>query len=326
MATVSSAYLPTVEYDAHDVENAFNRFLLHGSWRHDFSGEACTPRQSIDCEASYLSKRVFAELFKIMAPYCDNKDIEIDMASIMMANDDNGDGRSILLKDGHRVSFDVMNNPTPSKRNYQRIGGIAEQVSKREGLKKAIALEFRNSYHTIGNFAPTPWWIQKNPEDKARLVNLQTTIRNARVAEWWDLFLLYLQEHMPEHIISFRDYLMLSCQFFYIDELDDWMHELQTSTKPVAQMCEGVDWTAKVAEWAKLIPENNEGVQLLSLMNTDGEKRSLNAENSDWESQWRSWRRYQDADPTMVEQTDRLICRLIEARGRCIMGLLRENA
>lgn len=327
---MTESYITTLDSSLESnaiINAAYEKWLDDDRWDYDFSEELTADPSDIHCEASYLSRKIFAELFKTMAPFCNNKNIEIDMKSIIAANDDNGNGRSILLGDKSRISFDVMNNPDNNDGNSYYIGSIVKKVSERKELIAPLTLDFSNRYHTIGNFAPTPWWV-----DNSYSNGLQG-VHNSTCAEWWDVFLLYLQKHMHKEIMSFRDYLILTCQFFYIympdDALMNDLHDV-SSSKSVSELCSSVsNWHDQIKTWSSMIPKNDEDIGLIPLMSIgQAELSPLSAWKTEWESDswWEEQRHHNKVvDEQTIKDADILICRLIEARGRCIMGLLWED-
>lgn len=359
------------------TNDGLKRFIeSEAPWNHLFDDEAREYSRSEDCEASVLSKLLFFNLFSIMRDFAlDRESIVLNKRFDFETHCSGGEakyGQFLPGGEGQQgeilsFHFDIMSNPNCARSSY-RIGTMAKDNG-------AVPLSFRDVYHTIGNFAPLPWWIPNPPGFKAKYENLQA-IHNG-FAEWWDVLLLYLQQNMPKHSMSFRDYLILTCQFFYVDmdlcekrtkEEEDAcqrLRKLQTGKGWASEIDSGkfdwntVDWEDLVSNLSSILGRMDDvDIPILSLMDAvpDSEKASYQggfprrwdagfvrgpdfflsstkavkkekenklARNDIWRTTWSSHRWHKDAGTEEVKETDQLIRRLIEARGRCIIGLLR---
>lgn len=228
-----------------------------------------------------------------------------------------------------------------------------------ENYENPLELEFAKKRYTIGNFAPLPWWITRT-----HYSNGLQGLHNG-LSEWWDMLLFYLQWRMDEFAdkkMSFVDYIIFTCQFFYIENLSragkdkSLFKALYAGDMTAEEFCDKIEndkecqsdkpWTEHVRSWSKTL-HRSKSIRILSLMSV-GSKAKITAlrdypeevspekRNSKlfiegyWNGEPGDFRNISNEDEygdprNLIHQADELICRLIEVRGRCIMGLLKEN-
>lgn len=186
-----------------DAFNGLHEFLEAGEWLYDFSEES-SPSEK-DCEAAYLSQYFFYELMHIIAD------------DGVLSNDEHHRKICVELDDVNKSQefhFDVMNNPKINRRIFSK--NIKEKCSKEWANWFAI-------YHTIGNFTPIPW---------PRNVKRHLQLKHSHLDERWDLFLHYLRCEWSEDWevgISFFQYMQLTCQEVYYQQVYDELHKLLKS-------------------------------------------------------------------------------------------------
>ena len=176
------------------AENGLNRFIkseMNLMTNELFDGEA--KYSNVDCEACFLSQFIFRNLFGLYiekAEFCNNR-------YILVGND--------------RFYFDIMNNPKYAENKRNRIGAV---VSKFTGCKEEYE-EWERTYHTLGNFAPIPQFIEMDGKKR----NVQF-FHEASCYERWDLLLKYLQGNWGDKaVVSFSDYLIITGQIIYDNEV-----------------------------------------------------------------------------------------------------------
>lgn len=195
------------------------------------------------------------------------------------------DHRSIALNKGD-VRVDFLFDVMHNPNKPHQPYFLAEKTQKQ--------LTFSTIYHTIGNFAPVPRTIIT----KYYGPNLQMVHRDLN--ELWCWFLKYMQENWnnwPTKVhekISFKEYIIYSCQHLYYKDIFD---EIYLKYKDVSM--DDIDWKKYVIDWNKKIREATFHEELLSMNDLFEEKN--------------------------VEEIDKMINFLIEARGRCILDLLRHK-
>lgn len=348
--------------DESEIKEGFAAFCISDDWSHNFDKEA-KRYAKYDDEATYLSMHTFASLFEYLMKTClekprtvesaDNLDYERKDAALEMrpnppSSGDLDKSKSQTETENARqllFHFDVMNNPKAARNNFRRIGSMAKRS------EPLVHLSFEKIYHTIGNFAPVPWWISGTYLQGQ--YNLQRL--HVNLAEWWDALLLYLQWRMPEFKevsgISFVDYIILTCQFFYLDideEADGGLlRKLHAGSLGADAFCKEVKmqnrksntpWTDLVKKWTKALHEKECKIISLAEPSRDEPKvlslGNLKAEEA--KKEHRSWffkmfwedhvekLKSLSKDAAAIEHVDKHIARLIEVRGRCILGLLEE--
>lgn len=113
--------------------------------------------------------------------------------------------KTINEKEGLLFHFDIMNNPKP------KSCGLAAACSEE---KKN---EWENTYHSIGNMAPIPWF----KVDMDHYINGQ--LLHKSLDERWDLYLQLLKNNWgiwgKESDITFEKYMILTCQQMYYQEI-----------------------------------------------------------------------------------------------------------
>lgn len=345
----------------HHFEDPSSKNLIEGC---EFKGE--------DCEASVLSKALFYYLLNIAREIGTISDRPSTNKPFSLLEPSSPEkcfcekGEATYPKD-LRFHFDVMNTPNAFDgykfNSAWRIGVMA--------MKNDVALRFPSIRYTIGNFAPLPWWITRTYYS-----NGLQGLHNG-MSEWWDMLLLYLQWRMDEfkdEKMSFVDYIIFTCQFFYIFSLaeiddtaaetsngglsrkelfrrlfegeyteedgskreftaDDFCNELTTDEKGRTR------WAEHVKAWSVALRKNADNLKVLSLMSVDSESKvlvlpdclkdaDLQEKSSElfidnyWKEEGHGLRDPKKVTLEEIHQTDKLISRLIEVRGRCIMGLL----
>lgn len=332
------------------------------SWAHNFAdpsnGNCLESRQYAakgeGTEASILSKSVFYCLLIIMKKHgLIDYSIPAEHLDINIFQD-----RSAAYCGGSLFYFDVMNNSNAVKENgdlesYSRIGTMA--------LIMNAPLTFSLRRYMIGNFAPIPWWI----ENSRNGCNLQ--LLHNDLSEWWDMLLLYLQWRMDEFAgasMSFVDYIIFTCQFFYIENFSkmgsdrELFADLFAGNITANTFCNRIGkkrrkdetpWTEHVIKWSKQMKgwSKNKELRILSLMDPPlgSDEKTLDSDGPRalepidpatkrtgegfkeeyWHQDGKCLRDIEKFTPKQIRKTDKLISRLIEVRGRCIMELLREN-
>lgn len=155
-------------------------------------------------------------------------------------------------------------------------------------------LRFDRYYHTIGNFAPVPRTIVY----KRCGPNLQ--LKHKHLSELWCRFLKYMQENWekwPTKIhekITFKEYMICSCQHLYYKQIFDEVYSKYRRNTSLNRS----NWKNEVDNWNKKIREVTFDEELISIDNL------LEEEN--------------------IEEIDVMINFLIEARGHCILCLLKK--
>ncbi|ALU36050.1 hypothetical protein [Clostridium autoethanogenum] len=84
----------------------YNIFMKDKNWKYDFKEEF---PKSFDSEASWLSQFIFKKLFEYK--------FKVYIEGISKI--------SMEMDDSIKFSFDLMNNPKPSSRDFYRIGSNA---------------------------------------------------------------------------------------------------------------------------------------------------------------------------------------------------------
>lgn len=244
-------------------------FLKKENWYYDFEKE--DEKTKSGYEQSDLSRKIFKNLI-----------LYFDKNYICQLNSDE---ISIKIKKGNFESeflFDIMHNPNKPHQPYY----LAERKNQN--------LTFRSIYHTIGNFAPIPRTIIT----KYYGPNLQFIHKNLN--ELWCWFLKYMYENWdnwPTKIhekISFKDYMILSCQHLYYKSIFDKFY-MENRDKSLNK----INWQKYVKDWNEIIKEDTFEDTLISF------NHLFELEN--------------------VTEIDKRISFLIEARGRCILFLLKQN-
>lgn len=272
-----------------DIEEGAEKYLAdEDAWKHDFEKE---PAESdFDCEASYLSKRVF-ELF-LRAEGCEARDPQTHPLD---GDEKIFEDRRLKLNDrsDRGFYFDIMNNPKPRHNDETRLSFA--------WLK---AVKFYGIYHTIGNFGLLPGWLQ----DDARSLNFVHNDYGDR----WDAFLQYgLFERFrqsDQSVMGLKRYIQLNCMYQYILKCP----ELESGWREP-----GFSWEGQVAawkEWLDALPDDK--IVVASVI--DGKR----LEDS-WEEEKGRPGKLEDAERDAMD--DR-ICTLIEVRGRCITAVARHMA
>lgn len=298
-------------------------------------------------EASLLSKAVYHSLFVV----CKKLKVIGAIPKVEAFDVSCCDARSASFPNSLLFHFDVMNNSNPS--DIWRIGSMAQNN------EPPLELKFASMRYTIGNFAPVPWWITRTYYS-----NGLQGLHNA-LSEWWDMLLLYLQWRMDEFEdkkMSFVDYIIFTCQFFYIENLSragkdkKLFKELYAGNITAEEFCEKIEnggrptsdkpWTAHVKSWSETLHRCKK-IEILSLMTVGSEaeieplpefpkdvsickRNSKLFINTYWKGKEGDIRNIDNISEcedagNLIHQTDELISRLIEVRGQCIMGLLKEN-
>ena len=307
------------------------------SWRHIYDEEGKWTESKEDSESSMLSKGIFFCLFQTIGSWGFTKPL-----SEKLQMDFRNPGR---IEYGDLLfGIDVMNNPKSENKEW-RFGTIAQ-------LHK-VCLAFAELYHTIGNYSPIPWWIDRTACG-SHAFNLQGFHNN--VGEWWDILLVYLHWRMKEFEtqdrLSFSDYLLLTCQYFYGDHRDGeedkkLFDDLYKGNIEANEFCKRIEesdgWTAHAMRWSNDLQKRNNDIKIISLMRTNPygvafHELPVEVEEIPYEERtgelfrrlyWvpdeLSLPELASIDKDQVEHTDKLIARLIETRGRCIMGIIREN-
>lgn len=159
-------------------------------------------------------------------------------------------------------------------------------------LGKIDKITFNRVYHSIGNFAPVPRTVISHYYGP----NLQ--FLHNYMNELWLWFLKYLKDNWTEwptkvdHIISFKIYMKCSCQHLYYQEIFNELYE-----QGVLYKLDEINWIEKVKQWNALIDRDDFDETLISFN--------------------------QLFDKGNIAEIDNQINFLIEARGRCILSLIK---
>jgi len=246
----------------------YNIFMKDNNWKYDFKEEF---PKSLDSEASWLSQFIFKKLFEYK--------FEMYIEGISKI--------SMKMDDSIKFSFDLMNNPKPSSRDFYRIGSNAEKrCPPLFEVWKAIS-------HTIGNFTPIP-----NLKENGR--HLQQIHRDKN--ERWDFLLDYCRKNWKRYScsskISYNEYMKLTCQQIYFQEIYDDLFEKKLNNRKLEEIHaqEYYEW---IEEWNKMIDKKND-LTLLSF----GEKST---EMKD------------------IEDIVKIICILIQVRSHMILASLSKR-
>lgn len=246
----------------------YNIFMENYDWKHDFQKEF---PKSLESEASWLSQFIFKKLFETKF------EMYIEGISKM----------SMKMNDSITFSFDLMNNPKPVSRDFYRIGSNAEKQCP------YLLEEWKAISHTIGNFAPIP-----NLKKKGRHLQLIHNDKNER----WDFLLVFCRENWEKYscssIISYNEYMKLTCQQIYFQEIyDDLVKKLGDRNLVEIDEQKYCEW---IEEWNKMIDKKKSDLKLLSF----GEKST---EMKD------------------IEDIVKIICILIQVRGHMILASLSKR-
>lgn len=157
---------------------------------------------------------------------------------------------STIRIDETKVSFDIMNNPKASKRDFYRLGSIAKRVGASNLFK------WEELKYTIGNFAPIP-----NAHRKG-LRHLQFVHNNKN--EKWDFLLSYCKEYWDDYFCdlysTFRDYIIKTAQHLYIkDVLEDFKSNLR------GRQIEDVK-TNEFENWDSILRDKSKTCELICLL------------------------------------------------------------
>lgn len=314
-------------YGKKDLDkNTFREFLKQESWSYDFE-EHDEPTKG-DWENSHLALVCFRHLYLS----------EKNSSDIRVAQ-----GKYLEI-DGREYHPDVMNNP------HYRFGIC-------NCLKKSAAEELdriEKVYHTIGNFALLPWWPKFEGETCCE--DLQR-LHAFCLREWWDLNLQYILNSYFNSLSFGKDnyqekrneYIRANCLYVYFPEFYNDLRDVQQ-----LDALSDDEWIERVERW-------NEGEEFKGFWKKDrpprvgdlcspcasAEMRELkpksgenigsicNSENDCWklyysliaikDSRYSLKSAPGDPSPTFEPKEMALrIQRCIEARGRCIMALLRQ--
>lgn len=267
-------------------EEGYISFLKDNNWKYDFvkNEEFSTS----DAEQSFLSRMIFCHLFE-----------KID--SLYMCELPRGDNIAIQVSKKGRSElcyflFDVMHNPKKSCQPADMGEAVGSKIS------------FGKIYHTIGNFAPIPRTVTYNNYGQ----NLQFI--HSALNELWCWMLKFMKDNWKcwptkvGEIISFEDYMILSCQHLYFQEIFDEFYPLYSN-----KSLEHVKWSECITEWNTKIRSEKSDCLLLSFDDLfdklpKNKKRQVCKE-----------------DKNIIKEIDKRISFLIEARGRCILEILRER-
>lgn len=150
--------------------------------------------------------------------------------------------------------FDIMNNAKISKNN---LGCFLAKKCKEKKRK-----EWGDIYHSIGNMTPIPWFKLYNGSDTS--INTQSLHKS--LDERWDLFLKLLQNNWnnwnTKDKIAFNDYMILTCQQMYFDEIYTSIKEREINTIALRD----------ITEWNEKIQKSNSNYKLISFSPADGEQ------------------------------------------------------
>ena len=147
--------------------------------------------------------------------------------------------------------FDIMNNPKISKNN---LGCFLAKKCKGENREK-----WEGIYHSIGNMAPIPWFKLYDGIDTG--INAQSLHKS--LDERWDLFLQLLQNNWNDwntgNKITFNDYMILTCQQMYFDEIYTSIKDKEINTITICD----------IKEWNEKIEKSNIKYKLISFSPND---------------------------------------------------------
>ena len=243
----------------------YNIFIEENNWKYDFSKEF---PHSLDSEASWLSQFIFKKLLE------SKFEMYIGGFSRISMNTDN----SVTF------SFDIMNNPNPSSRDFYRIGSNAKNQCP------DFWEEWNKLKYTIGNFAPIP-----NLKKKGR--HLQHVHRDKN--ERWDLLLDYCRGNWDKYtcssIMSYNEYMKLTCQQIYFKEIYDDFVENKLNNRKVEEI-QNHEYCSWIEEWNKKIDESKD-LEVISF----GEKSTKMKD---------------------IENVVEMICLLIQVRGCMMLAFL----
>lgn len=249
------------------LKELVDKYIENKDFEHKFVSEFSNNH---DVEASILSKIIFLSL------------LATDTSKI------SGIFTSTVLIDGIKVSFDIMNNEKASKKDFYRLGSIANRKDA-NNLRKWEELKY-----TIGNFAPIP-----NANRQTRR-HLQFVHNNKN--ERWDFLLQYCKEHWEDYSCdlypSFEDYIIKTVQHVYVKEVfEDLKSRLRDRSVEDVEPDEFVNW---MKSWNSILQDENKTYELISF----GEKTT---------------------DMENIEEVIEMICLLIKARSRMIIALLQRK-
>lgn len=228
-------------------------------------------RSNVDVEASTLSQIIFSRLLS-----SNDCIVSYNFSSSILINKT-------------KISFDVMNNPNASSKDYYRLGSVAKKKNT-SNLK-----QWKNVKYYIGNFAPIP---NVNGTCKKRHLQLLHRDKNER----WDYLLAYCQNHWDayscELFPSFKDYLYKTVQYIYTrDILEDLRSKLG---KREIESVENEELSSWMNDWKNMLFDKNNECEIISF----GKKST---------------------DMANVEEIIDLICLLIKLRSRMIIILLKHK-
>ena len=150
--------------------------------------------------------------------------------------------------------FDIMNNPKISKNN---LGCFLAKKCKGENREKWE--KWKGIYHSIGNMAPIPWFKLYDGIDTG--INAQSLHKS--LDERWDLFLQLLQNNWNDwntgNKITFNDYMILTCQQMYFDEIYTSIKDKEINTITICD----------IKEWNEKIEKSNIKYKLISFSPND---------------------------------------------------------
>lgn len=146
--------------------------------------------------------------------------------------------------------------------------------------------EYAN-YYSIGNLSPIPANKFLYKSKAGTLVSAHLQFIHKWNNERWDLLLKHLKANWDIKGLTFNQYMMNTCQQLYFKSIFEGFYD-----KYQHKDLEGVKWDKCVSDWNKDI-ENNEKLELVSF---------------DYNNDYREKIEF-----------------LIEARGRCILSLLRNK-
>lgn len=142
-----------------------------------------------DPEASYLSQYIFRNLFRLFgykSDYCYEK---------------------YIIVDNVRFYFDIMNNPNYENPRNNKQNRMGKKISEKFNEKYR---NWKDIYHTLGNFAPYPAIEIEN-------LDIQK-FHESKCYERWDLVLQELQNqwsNIDNNDMSFGEYLIATGQIIY---------------------------------------------------------------------------------------------------------------
>lgn len=151
--------------------------------------------------------------------------------------------------------FDIMNNAKISNNN---LGCFLAKNCKEEKRK-----EWRKIYHSIGNMTPIPWFKLYNRS----CTSINTQALHKSLDERGDLFLQLLQNNWnnwnTRDNITFNDYMILTCQQMYFDEIYTSIKEMEINTITLQDIAE---WNGKIQK------SKNDNYRLILFSPVDGEQ------------------------------------------------------